>query len=219
MPPPANPNNPGHISGPDAAPTQGAPSAVGLFLGSFNPIHVGHVLLAQTVLARTNLQAVWLVISPQNPLKPKEGLANAYYRYRLAQLATQHLPHVQPTAVEFGLPRPSYTITTLRTLGERHPETRFALVMGADTLATLPRWRDHDHLLDNYPIIVYPRNEGPRETPSWVPAGTDLTWLRAPLMEFSSTDVRQRLAQGQPVRYLVPEAAEAYIRRWGLYTS
>lgn len=187
---------------------------IGLFFGSFNPIHTGHLILADAVRIKAGLDAVWLVVSPHNPHKAKSTLANDADRLRMVELATDDDPHLLANNAEFYLPQPSYTSHTLTHLVAQFPQYQFGLIMGADNLLTLPKWKNGDAILRNYPIYVYPRPEV--ALPAALPA--TVQYLEdAPLMEISATDIRQRIRLGQSIRYIVPDAVAAYIEQHGLY--
>lgn len=178
---------------------------IGLLFGSFNPVHVGHLILAEHFATRTGLAEVWLVVSPQNPFKAAADLLPEAQRLRWVGLALADNPRLRAENIEFELPRPSYTIATLDALRARHPGTEFVLLMGADNLPGLPRWQEAARLLAEFDIYVYPR------------PGTDLLdlvtfsrvqVLAAPLLDISATYIRQSVRQGQSIRYLVPTAIE-----------
>lgn len=187
---------------------------IAFYPGSFNPVHLGHIRLAEYILHHTPAEAVWMSVSPDNPLKRRQGLADERLRYIWLQTALQDTEGLQPCDIELTLPRPSYTVNTLRALAHRYPEHRFSLVMGADNLALFQQWKDWQEILDRYPIIVYPRQ------------GTDLSPLlqhypqvtflpEAPLFPVSSTDIRQRLQAGDDLSSLLPDRLTADILRQG----
>lgn len=186
----------------------------GLFFGSFNPVHIGHMIIADYMATRTELAEVWLVVSPQNPFKKPGSLAPDYDRLHLVQLATENHPHLQASDVEFSLPKPSYTIDTLTVLRDRYPERDFALIMGGDNLTTLPKWKNADILLREYDIHVYNR---PGHPPGELADHPRVTFHEAPLMHLSATWIRQAIRDGFGVRYLVPEAVAQELDASGLY--
>jgi len=174
----------------------------GLFFGSFNPIHIGHLIIAGYMANYTDVDEVWLVVSPQNPLKTKKGLADMYDRLEMARLATEPAEKIRVSDIEFKLPQPSYTVDTLAHLQEKYPAKEFVLIMGADNLASLKKWKNYEVLLKNYKIYVYPR------------PGTDLsewenhpsiTLTATPQMEISSTFVRQSLKENKNIQFFVPD--------------
>ena len=134
---------------------------VGLYFGSFNPIHTGHLIIASHVANYTDMDQVWFVVSPQNPLKPSSVLLNEYHRLFLVQLAVEEDPRLRATDVEFKLPRPSYTIDTLTYLQEKYPRHEFSLIMGSDSFQNLKRWKNYELLVKNYPFIIYRRPQFP----------------------------------------------------------
>lgn len=187
---------------------------VGLFFGSFNPIHIGHLIIAESLLESTPLEQVWLVISPQNPFKEKKSLLNAYDRYRLAEIATADNPRIFPSNVEFNLPTPSYTIDTLTELTRQFPTYDFSLLMGGDNLGSLHKWKKAEVIVQEYNIYAYPRKESkPPQVES-----PRIQQAEAPLMEISATNIRKRLAEDRSVRYLLPPEVIRYIREHNLYT-
>jgi nicotinate-nucleotide adenylyltransferase len=188
---------------------------VGLLFGSFNPVHIGHLVIAESVLDEAGLDQVWLVVSPQNPFKQQASLLNEYERYIMCELATQTHDRLFASNVEFSLPRPSYTIDTLTHLAAHYPRYRFSVAMGADTLATVPRWKNAEALVRWYRLIAYPRAGA--QVPAELAALAQ--WIDAPLLELSATAVRQRLQRGKSIRYLVPEEVRLYIEARCLYAA
>lgn len=178
---------------------------VGLLFGSFNPVHTGHLILAEHFATRTDLAAVWLVVTPHNPFKAASGLLPEAERLHWAELAVADNPLLRVEAIEFELPRPSYTIATLDALRSRHPGTEFVLLMGADNLPGVPQWRDADRLLAETAIYVYPRPGAP--TPS-LAGFSRVRVLEAPLLDISGTYIRECLRAGFSIRYLVPPVIE-----------
>lgn len=179
---------------------------IGLLFGSFNPVHVGHLILAEHFATRTDLAEVWLVVSPQNPFKVGTDLLPDTQRLRWVELAIAGNPRLRAERIEFDLPRPSYTITTLDALRARHPSTEFVLLMGADNLPGLPRWQQAERLLAETDIYVYPR---PGTTLPDLAAFSRVRVLPAPLLDISATYIRESLRCGQSIRYLVPAIVEA----------
>jgi len=186
----------------------------GLFFGSFNPIHVGHLIIANYMANYTDLKEVWFVVSPHNPLKQKSGLADMYDRLEMVRLATENAPHLQVSDIEFKLPQPSYTIDTLTYLKEKHPNKKFALIMGADNLASFKKWKNYEVLLEHHQLFVYPR------------PGVDLTeWAnhpsvvitQTPQMEISSTFIRNAIKEQKSIQFLVPDAVIDFMDKKSLY--
>ncbi len=188
---------------------------IGLFFGSFNPIHVGHLILANTMATHADLAEVWLVVSPQNPFKKQNTLLHEFDRYEMVEKAIFDNAHLRACDVEFHLPKPSYTIDTLTYLQEKHPQKEFVLIMGSDNLQGFAQWKNHDKILEYYSVYVYPRPEA-SESPFHQHPKVKL--IEAPLLDISATYVRKCIQQGKSIRYLVPEAVEELIRRKGFYS-
>lgn len=178
-----------------------------LFFGSFNPIHVGHLMLAQYVANFGGVDEVWLVVSPQNPFKRHDGLAPAEVRLQMAKLATAADPKISVSDVELTLPQPSYSINTVDALEERFPEREFVIVMGADNLPGLPRWREAERLISGRRFLVYPRKGGFCDYSSVEAMGGTVVGLNAPMVGISSTMIRKWIADGADVRHFVPAEA------------
>jgi nicotinate-nucleotide adenylyltransferase len=189
---------------------------VGLYFGSFNPIHHGHLLIASYALNHTDLQQVWFVVSPQNPLKPAASLLNEYHRLYLVQLAVEGEKNLKASDIEFKLPKPSYTIDTLAYLQEKYPTHEFSIIMGSDSFQNLPKWKNSEWLLRHYPIYIYKRPGF--ETLPVYPGARGVYDLDAPLLPISSTDVRKNIKAGKSIRYLVPENVRLEIERSGYYS-
>ncbi|HEY4109714.1 nicotinate (nicotinamide) nucleotide adenylyltransferase [Puia sp.] len=189
---------------------------VGLYFGSFNPIHHGHLLIATYLLQNTTLQQVWFIVSPQNPLKPAASLLNEYHRLHLVQLAIEGEKDLKALDIEFKLPKPSYTVDTLAYLQEKYPTHEFSVIMGSDSFQNLPRWKNAEWLLKNYSVYVYKRPE--HEQLPVYPGSKDIHILEAPLLPISSTGIRKNRKEGKSIRYLVPEAVRTEIERNGYYS-
>ncbi|MDQ2769529.1 MAG: nicotinate (nicotinamide) nucleotide adenylyltransferase [Bacteroidota bacterium] len=181
-------------------------SRIGLLFGSFNPVHTGHLILAEHFATRTDLAEVWLVVSPHSPFKDAADLRPDAERLHLVQLAIAGNARLRAEDIEFSLPRPSYTIATLDALRQRHPEADFVLLMGADNLPGLPRWREAARLLAEIDLYVYPRPGTPLPDLAAFPRARVVV---APLLDISATYIRESLRQGRSIRYLVPPAVEA----------
>lgn len=186
---------------------------VGLLFGSFNPVHTGHLILAEYFATRTDLAEVWLVVTPHNPFKAASDLLPEAERLHLVRLAVADNLRLRAEDVEFGLPRPSYTIATLDMLRQRHAGVEFVLLIGADNLPGLSQWKDAARLLAETDIYVYPRPGAVLPTPGALPR---VRVLRAPLIDISSTYIRQCLQAGHSVRYLVPSAVEQALANMNL---
>lgn len=189
---------------------------IGLFFGSFNPVHIGHLIIANYMATQTDLDRVWLVVSPQNPLKPKKTLARDFDRLHLVRLGIGDNPRLQASNIEFDLPKPSYTVDTLAFLKEKHPEREFALIMGGDNLATLHLWKNYEQILANYDIYVYQR---PAYDLGALATHPRVRLCEAPLLEISATYIRECLRNGKSVRYLVPEPVWEYLETSSLYRT
>ena len=185
---------------------------IGLYFGSFNPIHIGHLIIAQTIQERSGLDQVWFVVSPQNPFKRQESLAHELDRLRMVELAVEDNFHFRASDVEFRMPKPSYTIDTLTYLSDKHPQHQFSLFLGSDNLSHFHKWKNYQAILDNYPILVYPR---PGEVKRLEHPG--ITYVDAPLLDISATFIRDCIKNGQPIRYMVPEDVEEHIQRKKFY--
>lgn len=185
-----------------------------LFFGSFNPIHTGHLIIANHMVAHTDIDRLWFVVSPQNPLKEKKNLLGEQDRLEMVQLAVEDDPRFDVSDIEFHMPRPSYTTDTLAWLRERHPKDEFALIMGTDNLRTLSKWKNYEQLLEENRLLVYPRPESEQHELLEHP---NVQLTPAPLMQISATFIRDCLRTGNSVRYLVPDPVLEYIDKWGLY--
>ena len=188
---------------------------IGLFGGSFNPIHNGHVWLAKALLRETGLDEVWFMVSPQNPLKQNRQLLDDNQRFRLVQLALKDEPRLRPCDYEFHLPKPSYTWNTLQALKKDFPMHRFTLLIGGDNWQLFDKWYRYEDLLREYPIVVYPRqdaNPGDMQT-----ASPNVTFVKVPLINISSTMIRERLRLGKNVRGLVPGPVASVLEQEHLY--
>ncbi len=181
---------------------------IGLYSGSFNPIHHGHVMLANYLVEFSDLDELWFVVSPQNPLKKKEDLMDDGDRLEMVRLAIGDDPRMKASDIEFGLPKPSYTINTLRALSAQHPEDQFVFICGMDSLQGLPRWREYQAILDGYELLVFPRKGYD---------GGDLVHhphvkvLETPVIEVSSTFIRNCMKEGKDVRHFMPERSYQYL--------
>ncbi len=182
---------------------------IGLFFGSFNPIHHGHLMVASFIANHTDLQQVWLVVSPQNPHKTQSSLLNEYDRLHLAQLAIEDDTQIKVSDIEFKLPKPSYTIDTLTYLQEKYPQHQFYVIMGSDSFQNLPKWKNFEALVKNYQFVVYKR-PGFEIIEDY---GADMQYLEAPMLELSATLIRNNCKDGITIRYLVPEDVRLEIER------
>ena len=188
-------------------------STVALFFGSFNPIHNGHLMLARYMLNTLDINEIWFVISPQNPFKSDTSLADVSDRLEMAKLAVDNSTCMKVSDIELHLPKPSYTVNTLRALHERNPETEFSIIMGADNLSGLPNWREAQTIIDNHRIYVYPR----RNVSMLHIDNEHITMVTAPQIEVSSTLLRQWIADGRSIENYSPAAVVKYIEKHKLY--
>jgi nicotinate-nucleotide adenylyltransferase len=188
---------------------------IGLYFGSFNPIHHGHLLIASYILDHTELDQVWFVVSPQNPLKPATGLLNEYHRLFLVQAAIEGENRMRASDIEFKLPRPSYTIDTLTYLQEKYPAHEFSVIMGSDSFQNLSKWKNYSYLLQHYPIYIYKRPG--HDVLSDYPEARKVVVLDAPLLPISATHIRKNIKEGRSIRSLVPDAVREEIERNNYY--
>lgn len=188
---------------------------IGLYFGSFNPIHMGHLIIANHVLNETHLQKIWFVVSPQNPFKKSSTLLNEFDRLHLVQKAIEGDDRLKAIDIEFTLPKPSYTATTLAYLSEKYPGHQFEIIMGSDSFQNLSGWRNVQFIIKNYRINVY-------ERPQFVVdnnIGADVYVLQAPLLEISATHIRNLIKEGKSIKYLVPQKVETEILVSRLYNK
>lgn len=187
---------------------------IGLFFGSFNPIHVGHLIIANTFVEQTDLDEVWFVVSPQNPLKERKSLLADYHRMEMVRRAVDDNDRLRACDVELHLPVPSYTVLTLAHLGEHYRDKTFAILMGSDNLEHLDRWRNYEYLLEHYPIYVYPR-PGSEHCPLLGHRNVHLA--EVPMIDISSSYIRDRIRRGLSVQYLLTEPVHRYLREMHFY--
>lgn len=186
---------------------------IGLYFGSFNPVHVGHLIIANHILNSTALEKVWFVVSPQNPFKPSNTLLNEYDRLHLLTIATEADPRIKVSDIEFSLPRPSYTSSTLAYLQEKHPDHNFSIIMGSDSFQNLSKWKNADYIISNFSIYIYKRPGF--EVDNSINAKIEL--LDAPLLQISATEIRNNIKEGKSVRYLLPDVVREEIEKSGYY--
>ena len=190
------------------------PKHIGLFFGSFNPVHTGHMIIAEYMADRTDMQQVWFVVSPHNPLKSRATLANDFDRLHMVQLAVDDNPKLRASNIEFSLPKPSYTIDTMAYLHEKYPDHEFSLIMGSDNLDTIHKWKNYELLLQRYTIHVYKRT-GTEEAK--IPENAKVQVHDVPLLLISSTFIRQSIVDFRSVRYMVPEQVYQFLDGSRLY--
>lgn len=187
---------------------------IGLFFGSFNPVHVGHLIIGNYMATQTDLDEVWLVVSPQNPLKKKSTLARDFDRLHLVRLAIEDCPNLKASNIEFDLPKPSYTIDTLTYLNEAHPDKDFVLIMGGDNIGTLHKWKNYEQILKHYQIYVYQR---PNYDLGELATHSSIQIFEAPLMQISASYIRKCIREGNSIQYLVTQPVFEYINSSNLY--
>lgn len=187
---------------------------VGLFFGSFNPIHVGHMVLANYMLEFTDLDRIWFVISPQNPLKNKSSLLHERHRLQMVQIATENNSKFKASDAEFKLSKPSYTVNTLAYLKEKYPKNQFVLIMGGDNLMTFHKWKNYEEILKYHEIYVYPR---PDSAEGELNKHKKVKIVNAPHMEISSTMIRNSIKEKKDIRYFLPERVWEYIKEMHFY--
>nr|WP_298793205.1 nicotinate (nicotinamide) nucleotide adenylyltransferase [uncultured Allomuricauda sp.] len=190
---------------------------VGLYFGTFNPIHIGHLAIANHMVEFSNLDEVWFVITPQSPFKTKQSLLDNHHRYQMVFEALQDYPKLKSSKIEFNLPQPNYTINTLVHLDEEYGnEYQFSLIMGEDNLKSFHKWKNYENILENYAIYVYPRiSEGNIE--HQFQDHLQITKVDAPIMEISSTFIRKQHKDGKNIRPLLPESVWKYMDEMNFY--
>lgn len=186
----------------------------GIFGGSFNPIHNGHISLARQLKEMAGLDEVWLMVSPQNPMKQQTNLLSDEARLQMARLALKNEPGIIASDYEMRLPKPSYTWLTLQALSRDYPERQFVLMIGGDNWAIFDKWYHAADILRNYQIVVYPRRD---EQPVRKELPASVTILEAELLDISSTEIRQRIREGRSIQKMVPPSVEAFIKQEGYY--
>lgn len=187
---------------------------IGLFFGSFNPIHVGHLIIANTMATTTDLEQVWFVVSPQNPFKKTKSLLHEFDRLDMVERAIADNSRLKVTDIEFSMPRPSYTIDTLRKLQEKFPQHTFTLIMGEDNLEQFANWKAHEEILNGFGLYVYPRPNSPITTFRDHP---NVRLVQAPLLDISATFIRESIRANRSIRYMVPDIVEEMIERKKFY--
>lgn len=189
---------------------------VGLFFGSFNPIHIGHLAIANYMVEFSDLDEIWLIISPHNPLKKKKTLLNEFDRYKMVELAVGDDIRIKPSNIEFSMPKPSFTIDTLTYLSEKNPNHQFVLIAGTDNFQSFHKWKNYEEILKNYKLYIYPRpgfNLGKYENHE------SISLINAPQMEISSSFIRNAIKEKKDIRYFVPDKVYDYILKMNLYTN
>lgn len=188
---------------------------IGLFFGSFNPVHVGHMIIANYIITHTDMDQVWMVVSPHNPHKKKKSLAKQHDRLHLVRLAIGDNLKIKGSDIEFNLPQPSYTIDTLTYLKEKYPKYEFCLIMGGDNLASLHKWKNYESIINNYSILVYKR---PRYRLGDLKTHPNVTICDAPLLQISASYIRKCIKEKKSIQYLVPDVVFNYLEHTPIYS-
>ena len=186
---------------------------IGLYFGSFNPIHIGHLIIANHVLNETTINKIWFIVSPQNPFKESKTLLNEFDRLHLVRLATQDDNRIKCSDIEFNLPKPSYTSNTLAFLSEKYPEHQFSIIMGSDSYQNLDKWKNYETIINNYPVYVYKR-EGHEIKKTF---DKEAVILNAPIIQISASQIREHIRSAKSIRYLVPEIVREEIESRKFY--
>lgn len=187
---------------------------IGLFFGSFNPIHTGHMIIANIALGRTDMEQIWFIVSPQNPFKKNKSLLSEYDRFNMVRKAIYDDYSFRASDVEFGMPKPSYTVDTLTCLSKKHLDYQFKLIIGGDNLASFPKWKNYEVILKNYGLIVYPR---PHAQSSDLLKNPNVEMMEAPKMGISATLIRKMVRDKRSIKYLVPEGVRELIEGRGYF--
>lgn len=189
---------------------------IGLYFGTFNPIHVGHLIIANHLAENTNLDEVWMVITPQSPFKKKKNLLDNHHRLELVYRAVERFDKIKPCDIEFGMPTPNYTAKTLAVLSEKYAEKQFSLIMGEDNLKTFHKWKNYEHILSEYQIYTCPR-VGEKEVPEAFLTHPHIHFTDTPIIEISATLIRNSIKLGKDVRPLLPNDVWNYIDEMNFY--
>jgi nicotinate-nucleotide adenylyltransferase len=203
---------------------------IGLYFGTFNPIHVGHLIIANHMAEHSGLDQIWMVVTPHNPLKKKSTLLDDYHRLQMVHLATEDFPKIKPSDIEFKLSQPNYTVNTLVHLEEKYPNYKFSLIMGEDNLRSFPKWKNYEAILTHHEIYVYPRLEAKGSADEAISTnaedldlkifqkyGTKIHMIDAPVVEISSTFIRDNIKKGKNVQPLLPAKVWEYIDHNNFY--
>ena len=188
---------------------------IGLYFGTFNPIHIGHLIIANHIVEHTNLDKIWFVVTPHNPLKNKKTLLDNYQRLEMVHIATSPYDKLGVSNIEFSLPQPNYTINTLEHIKEKHTNHTFALIMGEDNLKSLHKWKNYELLLKNYEIYVYPRVT--KLSDNNLSNHSSIHFVDAPIVEISSTHIRKNIKEGKNIEPLLPHSVWKYIDEMNFY--
>jgi len=189
---------------------------IGLFFGTFNPIHIGHLIIANHMAENSDLEAVWLVVTPLNPHKKKKTLLADHHRLRMVQIALDNYPKIEASNIEFGLPQPNYTVNTLVYLTEKYPQHNFSLIMGEDNLYSLPKWKNYEVILENHEIYIYPRLFKSKGESTLI-NHPKITKIDAPIIELSATAIRKAIKNKKEIRPLLPANVWQYLDEMNFY--
>ena len=187
---------------------------IGLFFGSFNPIHIGHLIVANTVVETTTMDQVWFVVSPQNPFKKSNSLAHEFDRLDMVEAAINDNYNLKACDIEFNMPKPSYTVDTLAFLSDKYPEHEFVLIIGEDNLVSFPKWKNHEVILEQFGLLVYPR---PNTASASLRDHPKVTIVQAPMLDISATFIRNLVKNQRSIRYIVDEDVATIIHSRKLY--
>ncbi|MGB1103574.1 MAG: nicotinate (nicotinamide) nucleotide adenylyltransferase [Crocinitomicaceae bacterium] len=198
---------------------------VGLYFGSFNPIHIGHLIIANYLVQEDNIDEVWFVVTPENPHKKKKNLLEDYHRLAMVRIAVEDNVNLKASDIEFNLPKPSYTVYTLQALTEKHPNYQFTLIMGEDNLRSLHKWKNYEQIIERYSILIYPRVQTIQEAEKDTQIKEDnklielpnVRMTEAPVMKISSSFIRNMIKDGKDVRYLLSESVFSYLDEMNFY--
>jgi nicotinate-nucleotide adenylyltransferase len=189
---------------------------IGLYFGTFNPIHVGHLIIANHMAEHSDLDQVWMVVTPHNPLKKKSTLLDDYHRLQMVFLATEDFPKIKPSDIEFKLPQPNYTVNTLVHLEEKYPNYEFSLIMGEDNLKSLHKWKNYEVILERHDVYVYPRISSEEENLEFK-NHPKIHLIDAPVVEISATFIRDNIKKGKNIQPLLPAKVWEYIDHNNFY--
>lgn len=199
-------------------------SKIGLYFGTFNPIHIGHLIIANYMAEFSDLDEIWFVVTPHNPHKIKKSLLEDYHRLAMVDIALESYPKLKGSNIEFNLPQPNYTVNTLAYLEEKYPNKNFCLIMGEDNLKSLHKWKNYEVILERYPLYVYPRiSEGEVDRQFYVleegekKYHKNITPVEAPIMELSSTFIRNAIKEKKDIRPMLPEGVWTYLDEMNFY--
>lgn len=189
---------------------------IGLFFGTFNPIHIGHLIIGQVMVEKTDLDRIWFVVSPHNPFKKRKTLAHEQDRFDMVQAATYENFNFKASDIEFGLPKPSYTIDTLTYISEKYHEHSFSLIMGADNYVNIHKWKNGDKILEYYKVLIYPRPESKLHK---LDLHSNASVVECPLLNISATFIRDMVKNRKSIQYLVPDTVFGLIKERNLYVD